>query len=123
MFGWGCFRDKEGKKFFSPSPAASDPCKDIKKQQDVPLRIVGVEHAVDISCGSTFCLVRCSDGAVYSWGLGEQGELGRGTDRARNALALPPLRVHGEYDLPAIYQYVDTRSLTLILTLILLFVV
>jgi regulator of chromosome condensation len=34
-------------------------------------------NVVDLSCGSTFNIARTNDGKVYSWGLGEMGQLGR----------------------------------------------
>lgn len=102
VWGWGCYKDKEGKKFFNPSPTAANPVKDIKKQQNDPIEIAGLPPIVEIACGSSFCLARCSAGRVYSWGLGECGELGR---------RVGPLKVKGldengdedmVYDLPSI---------------------
>ncbi len=52
---WGCYKDKEGKKWFNPSPA--NPVKDIKKQQNTPLKITGLENIVDVACGASFNLV------------------------------------------------------------------
>lgn len=104
VYGWGCYKDKEGKKFFNPAPSAPKPAKDIKKQQNEPIKIAGLQNIVEIACGSSFCLARSSDGRVYSWGLGECGELGR---------KVCPLKVkaideNGEedmvYDLPAILE-------------------
>lgn len=107
VFGWGCFRDKEGKKFFNPSYAKGvEPRDDIRKQQDGALLVQGFDGAVDsknagvveLACGSAICLARCADGSVYSWGLGELGELGRG--------ALPALRDKaGAYQLDDILRH------------------
>ena len=83
VWGWGAYKDKEGKKWFNPSATAPNPIKDIKKQQDVPLLIQGLSKVVEIACGSAFNLARSRDGALYSWGLGESGELGR---------TVPPLK-------------------------------
>ena len=71
MWGWGCYKDKEGKKWFNPAPDAANPAKDIKKQQDVAIKLRGLENVVEVACGSSFNLAKCSDGAVYSWGLGK----------------------------------------------------
>ena len=30
VYAWGCFKDKEGKKWFSPTPGSSDPKSTIK---------------------------------------------------------------------------------------------
>ena len=76
VWGWGCYKDKEGKKFFNPSKTgsflivgeargskwyvheAANPLKDIKKQQDLPILIQGLpSNVVDIACGAVFNLV------------------------------------------------------------------
>lgn len=102
VWGWGCYKDKEGKKFFNPCSTAANPVKDIKKQQNEPIKISGLPHIVEIACGSSFCLALCSTGHVYSWGLGECGELGRRV----GPLKVKGLDADGEedmvYDLPAI---------------------
>ena len=82
VYGWGCYKDKEGKKWFNPSPSISKNdmkalLKDINQQKNFPILIQGVSGAVEIACGSAFNLALCADGSVYSWGLGECGELGR----------------------------------------------
>lgn len=96
VWGWGCYKDKEGKKWFNPSETALVQHKDIKKQQNTPIRIQGISGAVDIACGSVCNLARCDDGQLYSWGLGECGELAR---------AVPPLRKDGEYDLEGMLKH------------------
>ena len=78
VFGWGCYKDKEGKTFFNLD--SSNPKVKIKRKQDVPLAISGFPagaKVVEVACGSAHNLALCSDGVVYSWGLGESGELGR----------------------------------------------
>jgi regulator of chromosome condensation len=87
VWGWGTYKDKEGTKFFNPAADAMVPHKDISKQQDVPIRIQGLSGVVEVACGSAFNLARCDDGRVYSWGLGENGELGR---------EVPPLKTSGK---------------------------
>lgn len=77
VYGWGCYKDKEGKKWWNPSQDASNPLKDTKKQQNRPVVIEGLKHVVEVACGSVFNLALCGNGCVYSWGLGECGELGR----------------------------------------------
>lgn len=52
-------------------------------------------HVIDIACGSAFNLARCSDGTVYSWGLGECGELGR---------EVCLMKKDGEYDVAGILR-------------------
>ena len=90
MWGWGCYKDKEGKKWFNPNPdgklfllhglfiinnafsqccewscfgsflIAANPVKDIKKQQDVAIRLKGLANVVEVACGSSFNLVSCA---------------------------------------------------------------
>lgn len=100
VWGWGCYKDKEGKKWFHPSASASSALKDMKKQQNTPMRIEGLRQVVEVACGASFCLAQTASGAAYSWGIGECGELGR---------AAGPLKVKGadgqeDYDLPAILR-------------------
>ena len=84
VYGWGCYKDKEGKKFFHPSEGSSQ----IRRQQDTPLLLSGIESAIDVACGSSFNLIRCEDGSLYSFGMSECGELGR---------ILPPVKRNEEY--------------------------
>ena len=83
VYGWGCFKDKEGKQWFNPCKGAAKPEKDIKKKQVFPLLIEGIGPSsnkapvVDATCGSSVNLARCADGSLYSWGSAECGELGR----------------------------------------------
>ncbi len=39
---------------------AANPVKDIKKQQDVAIRLKGLANVVEVACGSSFNLVRCA---------------------------------------------------------------
>lgn len=73
---WGCYKDKEG-KIWCDAPNA---VKAFKNKQIEPLLIHGLENISDVRCGSCFNLARTSDGSVFSWGLGEQGQLGRKAD-------------------------------------------
>jgi regulator of chromosome condensation len=83
VYGWGCYKDKEGKTWFNPAKGGAEPEKDIKKKQLDPLLIdkigthAGLSPVVDITCGSSVNLARCADGSLYSWGSAECGELGR----------------------------------------------
>ena len=101
VWGWGCYKDKEGKKFFNPSPSASNQMKDIKKQQNEPLLIQGLSNAVEVACGSAFNLALCDDGTVYSWGLGECGELGRPVNPLKKTVVNEE---EAQYDLDGIYK-------------------
>jgi len=77
VYGWGCYKDKEGKKWFNPSSGARDPASTIKRQENCAQRILGLDGIVEVDCGSSVNAALCDDGKVYSWGIGESGELGR----------------------------------------------
>jgi regulator of chromosome condensation len=100
VWGWGSYKDKEGKHWFSPSESAPVPFKDIKKKQDTPLKVPGLRNIVEVACGCSFSIALDTQGVVYSWGLGESGELGR---------QAPPMKVGSgddiKYDLPAVYEH------------------
>ncbi len=57
-------------------------------------------NIVDVACGASFNLAKSSDGKVYSWGIGESGELGR---------FAPPLKKgvgeEAAYDMPSILEH------------------
>lgn len=92
VWGWGCYKDKEGQKWFHSASGA-----DINQQRNEPMRIQGIaSRAVDVACGSSFCVASCEDGSLYSWGLGECGELSRGER---------PLKVAGKYDKEGIVSF------------------
>ncbi|CAI5731448.1 unnamed protein product [Hyaloperonospora brassicae] len=76
VYTWGCYRDKEGKQWCdAPSAEAA-----FKQKQPRPYLIKSLDNVVDVRCGSSFNLVRTNNGLVFSWGLGEIGELGREVD-------------------------------------------
>ncbi|RLN48043.1 hypothetical protein BBJ28_00004861, partial [Nothophytophthora sp. Chile5] len=73
VYTWGCYRDKEGKQWCD----AATPKAAFKQKQVQPFLIKALDNVVDVRCGSSFNLARTNDGRVYSWGLGEMGQLGR----------------------------------------------
>ena len=92
IYGWGAFRDKDGKKFW-PMENAS---KSFKYTQKTPRlmddflknnrnKFKNSERIVDIVCGSCFNYARASSGRLYSWGIGESGELGRPVGELKNS--------------------------------------
>ena len=46
MYGWGCYKDKEGKEFFN---ATSE--KQILRKQTRPMRLPGLEHVLEVRAG------------------------------------------------------------------------
>ena len=77
VYAWGCFKDKEGKKWFSPRADAASPEQTIKRQCDDAHRVHGLPKMVEVAAGASYCIGLADDGLVWSWGLGESGELGR----------------------------------------------
>ena len=111
VWGWGCFKDKEGKKFSNPpiDESNTQPWKGIKSQQNVPVRIPELRNIVDVACGASFCVARSSSGSAYSWGLGESGELGRNVKPLKDPKT-------GEYDTKQIYaDHIKPGNLKLLL--------
>lgn len=94
VWGWGTFKDRDGKKWFSPQLNSTN----IQRQQNEPMKIHGFaanSQIVDIACGSSINIARCSNGSLYSWGAGECGELGRSTCQ---------FKTEGKYDLVGILR-------------------
>ncbi|KAL3666092.1 hypothetical protein V7S43_008883 [Phytophthora oleae] len=76
VYAWGCYRDKEGKQWCdAPSAKAA-----FKQKQLRPFLIKALDNVADVRCGASFNVVRTNDGRVFSWGLGEMGQLGRKVD-------------------------------------------
>ena len=90
IYGWGAFRDKDGKKFW-PMESATKSFKYTQKTPKVMDDFLKASHKakssekiVDIVCGSCFNYARSSSGRLYSWGIGESGELGRIVGEVKN---------------------------------------
>ena len=74
VFGWGAYKSKEGEKMFTPTEQGGG---DIFGQRNSPVLIHSINNIVQIRAGSGFNLARGGNGRVYSWGLGECGQLSR----------------------------------------------
>eukprot|EP00904_Undaria_pinnatifida_P013833 jgi/Undpi1/9580/HiC_scaffold_27.g12036.m1 len=76
VYGWGCYKDKEGKQWFqAPLGQEAKACKGAAKS---PVMISGLPpDVVEVKCGASFCLALTAKGEVFSWGIGEIGELAR----------------------------------------------
>lgn len=74
VYGWGCYKDKEGKKWFDADGAGK-----IKRQQDEPMKINGLGNprVSEIVCCASSNAALLEDGTVRTWGIGEAGELAR----------------------------------------------
>jgi len=64
----------------------------IKLQKD-PMLIPDLKNIVQLSVGYDFCLALDVEGTVFSWGNGEQCQLGRRLVQRRRTAALVPTRV------------------------------
>jgi len=91
VFGWGSYKDKEGKPWFD----GENP-NDIQKLQKEPYHIKGLAGICDIKCGASFNLALDNTGQAISWGLGELGELSREVCKMR----FP----NGSYNLEGIFN-------------------
>ncbi|CAO3702342.1 unnamed protein product [Rhizopus stolonifer] len=69
VYTWGTYRGADGAFGFSPTSS----------QQNTPLLFdsLGKETIADITTGTNHSLALSADGRVFSWGYGEQGQLGR----------------------------------------------
>ena len=67
VYAWGTFRNNTGIFGYR---------KEVNTQP-TPLLITELTHILSISCGSNHCVAVSADGKAFSWGVGEQGQLGR----------------------------------------------
>ncbi|PYH47269.1 RCC1 domain-containing protein [Aspergillus saccharolyticus JOP 1030-1] len=67
VYGWGTFRSNDGILGFDPN----------HKIQAVPLHIPSLKKIKHLVCGDNHALALDEQGAVFSWGSGQQNQLGR----------------------------------------------
>jgi len=99
LFVWGAYRDKDGKTWFPPRARGDHPGPRAWAKTPVAMpELAGVAH---VACGANHTLALAGDGAAFSFGLGEQGQLGRRV----------PLSIKSgeEYDVPAALLHVSPR--------------
>ena len=79
LWGWGCYKDKEGKKWFDLARPGVDPDESILRQQDDPLELplLPAGEVADVACGASYNVALLKDGRVLTWGLGEVGDKDR----------------------------------------------
>ncbi|VDB93759.1 unnamed protein product [Peniophora sp. CBMAI 1063] len=80
---WGSFRANEGALGFATGMHA----------QFVPAHVLPNEKIVQVATGNNHLLVLTSAGHIYSWGAGEQGQLGRRVVERRKINGTNPQRV------------------------------
>ena len=66
---------------------------ELIKIQREPMLIPDLKRIVQLSVGNDFCLAVDAEGKVFSWGSGEQGQLGRRLIERRRIMPLVPTRV------------------------------
>ena len=67
VYAWGTFRNSTGIFGYNVQVTA----------QPTPLWIQDLKNVVSIACGSNHCVAITADGKAHTWGVGEQGQLGR----------------------------------------------
>ncbi|KAH6566114.1 hypothetical protein BASA50_006301 [Batrachochytrium salamandrivorans] len=67
VYAWGTFRDNTGIFGFAPGI----------KEQNRPYLMPDLKGIVQISAGTNHLIAVSRDGKIYTWGVGEQGQLGR----------------------------------------------
>mmetsp|Transcript_16043 Transcript_16043/g.29333 ORF Transcript_16043/g.29333 Transcript_16043/m.29333 type:complete len:477 (+) Transcript_16043:128-1558(+) len=107
VFIWGSYKDKDGKNWFR-APTGNEA---FKKTQDAPVLVEEVSNVsknggvTQISSGAGFTLALCGDGTVYSWGIGECGQLGRPVCELKDGDLYLKEAVVREHLTPAVMQY------------------
>ncbi|KAI9751717.1 MAG: ornithine carbamoyltransferase [Chaenotheca gracillima] len=94
VYGCGTFRGNDGIIGFSEELALKKNSKE--RCQRTPIRIAGLANIKLIAAGGNHMLALDHKGNVFSWGCGEQGQLGRSTSGRNRAKDLTPSQV----DLP-----------------------
>ncbi|KAI7848987.1 regulator of chromosome condensation 1/beta-lactamase-inhibitor protein II [Circinella umbellata] len=82
LFCWGTFRSAEGALGFSQE-------QDVQKTPAI-FEPLANETIVDIAAGADHCVALTNDGRVYTWGNGQQYQLGRRIIERRKKNALTP---------------------------------
>ena len=99
VYGWGCYKDKEGKQWFDCNEALAP-----KRKQTTPLLIEGLRKVKKVVCGAAFNAALRTDGILMTWGIGQVGELGRKVASMTSS--------NGDYDLEIIRrEYLAPRSI------------
>lgn len=80
VYGWGTFRSNEGILGFTPEIEIATR----------PVLIKGLKNITMIKAGSNHCLALDTRGAVFSWGAGQQNQLGRRVIERTKGVGLTP---------------------------------
>jgi regulator of chromosome condensation len=72
VYAWGTFRCSTGIYGFSPTGSEND-----QDTQEFPKLIPELKDVLSISTGSNHIVAISNSGKIYTWGVGEQNQLGR----------------------------------------------
>jgi regulator of chromosome condensation len=85
LYAWGTFRDSRGVLGFSPSVEICEIPTHIPLEKGL--------QACKVFAGANHLVVLDSNGEAWTWGCGEQGQLGRRVGERHRMLALKPLHL------------------------------
>ncbi|KAI5459639.1 regulator of chromosome condensation 1/beta-lactamase-inhibitor protein II [Mariannaea sp. PMI_226] len=88
VYGWGTFRNAEGKDQFSLDSNGT-----VIELELKPVLIAGLNNIIQITCGANHALALDAAGDIWAYGAGEQNQLGRRLLGRRRLECLVPTRV------------------------------
>ena len=89
VFGWGSFRNGEGRKGFW----VDDQTHEATQHQWDPVQVPGLKNIKKIAAGANHVLALDTKGAVFAWGISDQGQTGRRPVERRQWDTLKPTPV------------------------------
>lgn len=97
VYGWGTFRDNQGVLGFTKKD----------NEQRTPILIEGLRDIQLISCGNNFVLALTSAGTIFSWGAGQQNQLGRDVSDDERYDALQPHQLNLDTEITSVFAGSD----------------
>lgn len=97
VYGWGTFRDNQGVLGFTKKD----------NEQRTPILIESLEDIKSIACGNNFALALTSAGTIFSWGAGQQNQLGRDVSDDERYDALRPHQLNLDTEITSIFAGSD----------------
>jgi len=89
IYTWGTFRDSKGVLGHTHDRKADS----LLQERPTMLQALQGENIIQIAAGSNHLLAVAADGQLFSWGCGEQGQLGRRVLERHKHLGLRPANV------------------------------
>ncbi|PHH85252.1 hypothetical protein CDD83_695 [Cordyceps sp. RAO-2017] len=78
VYGWGTFFNADGPFGFRKESIGRRSQPTFEQiYQKTPVQLAGLRDIKELSAGAEHVLALASDGTVYAWGVGQQGQLGR----------------------------------------------